>query len=228
MGRACRGQELRLDQPVQHGQARGRAGRLRGGCRSRRHGGEGRFPRMVARVDQGARALSNAARRARREARRRARPDGRGRFRQCHCRHARRHDLDGGFAALLRRAHHRDQGRDLIAGAAAYQSDAAPALRRRRQDQSVQSSVPLLRRESRGPARGRQLRGDQGLRAGTAVEPASWRIVRRHFSEGRSQHYHRRRRDRRRAGAAPGRAAHRLCRLGAHGPRDRARGSIRH
>ena len=65
MGRACRGQELRLDQPVQHGQARGRAGRLRGGCRSRRHGGEGRFPRMVARVDQGARALSNAARRAR-------------------------------------------------------------------------------------------------------------------------------------------------------------------
>ncbi len=116
------------------------------------------------------------------------------------------------------------KGETFSQGDASSQSHAAAAIRRRRQDQSVQPSVPVLRRESGGAARGGQHRRDQGFGAGAAFKPAARRTVRRNIPRRRGQYPRRRWQSRFCAGASSGCAAHRLCRIGADRPHYRAGG----
>ena len=83
---------------------------------------------------------------------------------------------------------HRNQGRDVLARRPPSQPHPPAAIRCRRQNQSVQPSVPVLRREGGGAARGRQYRRHQGLGTGSAVEPAAWRIVRGNIPRRRDQY----------------------------------------
>ncbi len=98
-------------------------------------------------------------------------------FGQRNRRHARRHDLDRGLAALLRRPGDGDQGRDVLAGRSPPQSHPPATVRRRGQDQPIQSPFPLLRGEGRRTARGRQHGRDKRVGAGAAFKPAPGRVV---------------------------------------------------
>ena len=152
--------------------------------------------------------------------RQRARHDRRRRLRQSGARDGeRRHDR-GGADGVLRRLRHRNEGHVDPDGAGRGQLLGARTLGSCRPHHPVQSSVYVLRRKIRRPARRRQYRDREAAGAGAAVLAAAGRIDRRAAAGGRVQRRPRRARGRATARQPPG------CRHDrAHRQRaDRARG----